>query len=603
MKLKALLSLFLILFALQACQKATFKSVDKDGDASSQNSGKPDVAAGDQNPGTKAEDPVKIPADGSGDDQRPVLEVSTPVDQLKFGKETTTATATIKDSNEPPKVIWTVSTPDGKDPGTIDPKTGVYTSPEIGKGKYPVTITATLESDPSITGTKIITVHDGKPELIVTVPVAEIKVGGEKTTATARIKDDPNPPVVTWKVSGPAGKDIGTIDPKTGVYTSPKTGNEKITVDITATLDSDPSVTGTVPLIVVPVGMTKPELVVTVKDPEIKFGEKTQATATIKGGAATKDVTWTVAAANGKDAGKIDANGVYTAPSSGNESYPVIITATLKSDTTVSGMTTVGLKPAAQKLEVVVEAPEMKFGSNKNKATAKLNGTVLDPSKVTWSVAAPAGKDVGSIDANGVYTSPADGELKYVVTVTATLKSDTTLKASAPITLIPDDSIFVRCKKANTIFPIVAEVYSLAVDTAALPSDWSKQNHVTTVCMDQYNVPEREFTQGFPEVPNLFEWFGLNTKTTLVVPKAGVYTIRLVSDDGAKLWIGGVLIINNDGLHETLAKDMQVQFTAAGEYPLVLDYYQGPRYRITLELQWKKPGDAGFAIIPKESFK
>lgn len=600
MKMRALTSLLFMVFALGACQKATFKSVDKE------KSGKPPTQeSGESQPGVPqgGTDTSGIDSNDGMLPSTKTLEVSLPVDSLKFGKETTTATAVLKGSSEKPKVTWTVTAPNGKDPGTIDPKTGVYTSPDKGNENYPVTIIATLDDDPSVTGSKPLPLKTGKPELIVTVPVAEIKIGEEKTTATAKIKDDPAVPVVTWTVSGPAGKDIGSIDPKTGVYTSPKTGSEKFQVEITATLDSDPSVKGSTPLIVVPAGMMTKELIVTVKDPEIKFGETTTATAAIKGGRITQDVTWTVSAPSGKAAGSIDSTGKYTAPATGSDQYPVTVTAVLKSDPSVKGSATITLKPANLKLEVVVESPEVKFGGNKDKATAKLNGVVIDASKVTWSVSAAAGRPAGSIDANGVYTSPNAGSERYPVTITAVLVADNNVKASAAITLIPGDSVFARCTKANTVFPILAEVYQLPEETQMLPTNWAAQKHVTTVCMDKYAVADREFTQGFPEVPNLFEWFALHTKTTLVVPAAGVYTIRLNADDGAKLWIGGQLIIDNDGLHEQRAKDVKVQFPQAGNYNLVLDYYQGPRYRIALELFWKKPGDANFVIVPKENFK
>jgi hypothetical protein len=40
-----------------------------------------------------------------------------------------------------------------------------------------------------------------------------------------------------------------------------------------------------------------------------------------------------------------------------------------------------------------------------------------------------------------------------------------------------------------------------------------------------------------------------------------------------------------------------------GDHALTLDYFQGPRYKIALILQWKKPGDAGFEVVPKSAFK
>lgn len=597
--LALMLFLFWAVFAV-ACNRPGFKGADKTGSAPKQKT--QDSVA--ETP--KEQDPnvgVEVPSvDGIQPGVvKPSLIVTAPVDQLTFG-ENTTATATVKDSKDKdPKVTFSVSAPDGKDPGKIDPKTGVYTSPEKGTEPYSVTIKAVLDSDPAVTGTKTIAIKLPKPELVVSVPVTQIRAGGEKTTATAKFKDDPTKtPVVTWSVKGPDGKDAGTIDPKSGVYTSPQTATEAFAVTITATLDSDPTVTGSTQLNVLPPAV-KPTLSVSVKDPVILFGGTTTATAVIVGVGPTEDVTWTVSASAGKTAGTISDKGVYTAPASGKEQYPVTVTATLKSDGTVTASATITLNPPKPELEVALESPEVKYGGNKVKATAKLKDGTLNP-PVTWTVTAPAGKAAGSIDANGIYTSPGSGSEKYAVTITATLVADATVKASAPLNLLPDDTVFARCTRATTVFPIVAEVYELPVDTQSLPGDWSLHNHVTTVCMDQYNVPSRNFSEGFPDVPQLFEWFGLKTKTTLLVTKAGLHTFHLNSDDGSKLWINGQLIIDNDGLHAPTAKQGSATL-AVGEYTLTLDYFQGPRFDIALELLWKRPGDATFAVVPKTSFK
>ncbi|RYZ59379.1 MAG: hypothetical protein EOP07_04165 [Proteobacteria bacterium] len=487
--MKAWLSTFLILATLAgACKKASFESVD-----GSLNK----LATG----------------GGSGDlgNSNPDLIVSVPVAELPFGNKTTKATAKSKDGTIP-SVFWTVTADPGQDPGTIDAD-GTYTSPKTGD-PHTVVITATRKDDPSVTSSvplKIVPVDNGGIGIIVTVPVPQLKVGGNTTTAVATLKDGTKNPPVKWSVMGPTGKEVGSIDPNTGVYTSPITGNDQFAVIITATLVANENIKGSTSLVIVPNDMTKAELIVTVPSPEIKVGEnKITAVATLKDGTKNPPVKWIVMGPTGKDPGTIDQNGVYTSPRVGTEKYPVIISATLVSDPSVTG--------------------------------------------------------------------------------------------SVPLTIIPEDVVFARCTKANMIFPIVADVFELPANTGTLPSDWPKQKYVTTVCMDQYNVPEREFTAGFPDVPSLFEWFALNTRTTIVAPSDGDYTFRLISDDGSKLFIDNKMIINNDGPHQTVAKEGTVNMKK-GDHALTLDYFQGPRYKIALILQWKKPGDAGFEVVPKSAFK
>ncbi len=444
---------------------------------------------------------------------------------------------------------------------------------------------------------------DGKAEtsLIVTVPVKELPFGGKTTQATARMADK-TIPSVDWTVTAAVGNDPGTISPD-GVYTSPKTGVKPYTITITATLQDNPSVSGSVPLKIIPSkdGM---ELIVTIPVPELKVGgEKTTAVATLKNGTKNPPVTWTVSGPADKEPGKIDvATGVYTSPLTGKDQFAVIITATLIADPTVKGSSSLAIVPSAKPMLIVtLPTPQVKVGGKEVQATAVLSDGTKNP-PVKWIVMGPAGKDPGTIGPNGVYTSPATGTEKFPVIITAILVSDPTVMSSAPLDIIPEEVIFARCTKANVNFPIVADVYQLPVNIAVLPTDWKTQVFKTTVCMDQYDVPERDFTAGFPDVPDLFEWFGLNTRTALIAPLDGLYTFRLTSDDGAKIWIDDKLLIDNDGNHQTVAKEAPMELKA-GSHTVTLDYFQGPMYKIALILEWKKPGDAAFTVVPKTAFK
>jgi hypothetical protein len=82
----------------------------------------------------------------------------------------------------------------------------------------------------------------------------------------------------------------------------------------------------------------------------------------------------------------------------------------------------------------------------------------------------------------------------------------------------------------------------------------------------------------------------------LVVRNPGRYALRLVSDDGSKLWLDGALQIDHDGLHATTAKDVEIEL-AAGEHPLLVRHFQSyGGWR--LALQWKPPGAPDFVTIP-----
>jgi hypothetical protein len=124
----------------------------------------------------------------------------------------------------------------------------------------------------------------------------------------------------------------------------------------------------------------------------------------------------------------------------------------------------------------------------------------------------------------------------------------------------------------------------------------------------QLNVPTRLFHQGFlsptgqaiqDDAKNtLIEFFGLRFKSILrLAPEQpeGLYEFALLSDDGAVLQLRNSeglyeSHINNDGDHPTrLACGAHpVNLTAATELPMVLEYYQGPRFHISLIMLMRK---------------
>ncbi len=93
----------------------------------------------------------------------------------------------------------------------------------------------------------------------------------------------------------------------------------------------------------------------------------------------------------------------------------------------------------------------------------------------------------------------------------------------------------------------------------------------------------------------------------LVVEQAGTYVLRLLSDDGAKLWLDGRLVIDHDGLHGMEPKDSAPLDLAAGPHALRVWHFQGGGGG-GLRLEWAatKLGSGGegaterpeFAVVP-----
>lgn len=97
-------------------------------------------------------------------------------------------------------------------------------------------------------------------------------------------------------------------------------------------------------------------------------------------------------------------------------------------------------------------------------------------------------------------------------------------------------------------------------------------------------------------------------KTNMYVEITGVlnieetsnYVLRLVSDDGGRLFLDGELLIDNDGLHGPDPKDSEL-ILEAGPHPIKIEYFQAGG-GAALSLQWAKFGDEGFSVIPNEVF-
>lgn len=130
----------------------------------------------------------------------------------------------------------------------------------------------------------------------------------------------------------------------------------------------------------------------------------------------------------------------------------------------------------------------------------------------------------------------------------------------------------------------------------------------------QVNVPSRYFSEGFETKENiaieiggrkLDEWFNVNYESILKINDStlqGEYEFAIVSDDGARLYFDDL----NDDLLEKLylrkdstqapamlcASDFSnariIDLRAGMAHRLKINYFQGPRYHIALQLFWRK---------------
>lgn len=100
---------------------------------------------------------------------------------------------------------------------------------------------------------------------------------------------------------------------------------------------------------------------------------------------------------------------------------------------------------------------------------------------------------------------------------------------------------------------------------------------------NQFNIVSQTFSGGFPGALQQDEWFGIQYTGNFQVPSAGKFTLTLISDDGAVLYVDSVKVIDNDGVHAAKSAVAQVDLTA-GSHALRLDYFQEKKGTVALQL-------------------
>ena len=93
------------------------------------------------------------------------------------------------------------------------------------------------------------------------------------------------------------------------------------------------------------------------------------------------------------------------------------------------------------------------------------------------------------------------------------------------------------------------------------------------------------------------EHFGLVFEGLLRVPREGMYTFHLASDDGSALYLDGERLIDNDGLHSQQIESGNVALQP-GLHPIRIEYFQG-RGTALVRLEWEGPGISREAVPAK----
>jgi hypothetical protein len=80
--------------------------------------------------------------------------------------------------------------------------------------------------------------------------------------------------------------------------------------------------------------------------------------------------------------------------------------------------------------------------------------------------------------------------------------------------------------------------------------------------------------------------------------ETGTYTFRTYSDEGVRVWVNGQLIIDNWTIHSATYNTGTIALVAGQRYDIRVEYFEG-NGKAVMQLQWMRPGQTAFAVIPK----
>ncbi|WP_224996081.1 PA14 domain-containing protein [Cesiribacter sp. SM1] len=84
------------------------------------------------------------------------------------------------------------------------------------------------------------------------------------------------------------------------------------------------------------------------------------------------------------------------------------------------------------------------------------------------------------------------------------------------------------------------------------------------------------------------EYYSIRWTGSLYAPVTGTYKLSVRVDDGIRVWLNGVKILDQWKLQETTTYSGQLELKGGKHYPLKIEYYNGPIHGV-MQLMWEMP--------------
>lgn len=134
---------------------------------------------------------------------------------------------------------------------------------------------------------------------------------------------------------------------------------------------------------------------------------------------------------------------------------------------------------------------------------------------------------------------------------------------------------------------------------AGLKADYFNNVTVTgTPVLTRTEAIDFDWGTGAPGTGVTVDNFSARWSGKLIVPATGTYRFQTESDDGVRLWVNGVQLINNWTDHApTTDTSAGINLTAGTQVDIVAEFYERGGGAL-MRLRWQAPGETGFVTVP-----
>ena len=117
-------------------------------------------------------------------------------------------------------------------------------------------------------------------------------------------------------------------------------------------------------------------------------------------------------------------------------------------------------------------------------------------------------------------------------------------------------------------------------------------------------LPQLNYHTGYSNVLTSDRNVGVGAKIYgfIKFDKAGIYNLKVHSNDGVRLLLGGKQIFEDGSVHsDEMSDPIPVKVEQPGWCPMLIWYFQR-KGTATLELYWQEPGGSSSVLVPASAF-